>query len=455
MRHAVGTLLLALAGLAACNNTIEIDQNEAPIAVGNDDMAQPANLPVFLDGRASYDADGDDLVFHWTIDHAPEASGLMDLTDPFSPNHSTDSATTRFQPDARGTYVVELRTYDGEYYSDPTYIIIEAEEPTDVPVANCGRDQYLALGETATLDGGQSVDPLGGVLDYEWSLVRTPSGSALEVVSPDDARSTSLSADVPGAYVVSLVVSNDQADSEPSSCTIFFEGDNQAPTADAGDDFPAMDCSDVPLDCSSSSDPDDDSLFYWWTIQAVPDGSAVDNRSISNQNAARPDIFFDEAGEYQVACSVYDGQAWSKPDVITVSVDERDFNSPPIIDAGPDRVIDLGTVECDQTTSPYYPYPLITTCDKCGSSTVTQSASVGDPDGDPFTLQWNVIKDSKVRLRGDVDELEVNIESPTLAPDSIGTIVEEAFVELVAEDCTHETAQDEITIETTCQAVLD
>ena len=387
--------------LAACNNDPVVARNAAPVASVGDDIEQPANLEVFLDGRTSYDEDGDELTFYWSIDHAPEASELDDRANAFSPNRASDASTTSFQPDAQGVYVVELVVYDGQVYSDPSYVVVTATEPTEAPVSFAGNDQVLAFGETASLDGGQSQDPLGGLLAYEWFLVDKPYNSNLgrDSVTNADQRAASFTADVPGSYGVALIVCSRQACSAADKLTLTFEGDNQVPVADGGGDFDAEDCLSVGLDCTGSSDPDNDLLFYWWTVQAVPEGSDVDNRYITNQNAAEPDVFFDIAGEYQLSCSVFDGQAWSTPDTITVSVAERSFNENPVVDLGDDLFVDYGTTEGEQER-PNSWSPLITTCDKAGESEPPLEIEpvVSDADGDDYTVLWEVIRDSKARL---------------------------------------------------------
>lgn len=449
MRLLAGTLVIALtAGLAACSDPLAVDRNEAPTAEIGDDITQPANLPVFLDGRASYDADGDEVVFHWSIDHAPGASALSSLTDPFFPNHSADAGTTRFQPDVQGVYVIVLRTYDDEYYSDPAYLIVTADEPSDRPVANAGRDQFLGEGETAFLDGGQSIDPMGGVLDYTWRLVERPYNSSLDVsdITDNDKQQASLAADVPGDYTVALTVDNGMAASDPDSARLLFEGSNVAPDANAGGDFDAMDCEFVDLNCSASVDEDGDRLYHWWAVQAVPSGSAVDNDSISNQNSVDPTVFFDVAGEYQLSCSVFDGQAWSRPDTITIDVAERDYNTAPEVDAGPDKVIDHGEFECDVSTSPRWPYPTITDCPKIPAEVVQVGQSVSDAEDDPYVMEWEVIKDSKLRLVGAIDQVTANVQTPAYQAQEVGYYEEVGFVEITATDCTGESTKDEVEV---------
>ncbi|MFT7519739.1 MAG: hypothetical protein ACI9MC_001882 [Kiritimatiellia bacterium] len=447
------TTVLAAIALTACTSEVSIDRNVAPSADTGQDIDQPANLPVFLDGRASYDADGDELVFHWTLEHAPSDSALPSMVNPFSTNHDEASATTRFQPDVQGVFIVSLMTKDSDYYSEPSYVIVTATEPSEIPQANAGNDQTLAIDSTAYLDGGQSIDPMGGVLNYAWTLVERPYNSTLDVDSVDnsDQRQAEFAADVAGRYSVALVVANGMADSDASTVSIDFVGTNEPPEADAGGDFSAMDCEpDVLLDCSGSTDPNKDRLYYWWVVQSVPEGSAVDNRSFTNQNAADPNIFFDIAGEYTVSCSVFDGQAWSRPDTIKVAVAERDYNEAPIIDPGPDQVVDGGEVDCETITLPYYPYTTSTTCDSCPADSVEVGKSIKDADSDPYTVEWTVIRDSKVRLLGATDELIATVQTPKITPNKKALDEDLSFVRVTVTDCTGESQHDDVEITTQC-----
>lgn len=451
------TASLALIALVGCDNGPVVDQNESPVAVMNDDVSQPANVRVFLDGRSSFDADGDNLEFHWTLDHAPEESQLDDQVGPLSPNHSTEAATTSFQPDVPGVYIVALRVYDGQQYSDPSYLIVTAEEPTECPVANAGNDQTLAFGETASLDGGQSVDPQGGVLDFSWTLVAKPYNSRLTVdsVTNADQKQAEFAADVAGEYGLGLVVDNGMCQSPPDRAEIAFEGDNNPPEANASGDFSAEDCQLTQLNCSASTDADNDRLFYWWTVQASPENSFVDNRSFTNQNDAEAQIFFDVDGEYQLACSVFDGQAWSRPDTITVTVDDRSYNTPPVVDVGPDIEVDYGIVECKQERVPYTWSPLTTSCDKAeAEEDIILEAKVTDPDGDDFFLEWEVIRDSRARIVGRVDTLRVDIEPPSFQPTELGRTEDISYIQLTATDCTFEEGSDEFELYTFVEGEL-
>jgi hypothetical protein len=154
-----------------------------------------------------------------------------------------------------------------------------------LPVANAGFDQVIRAGSTVRFDGSASSDPDGESLIYQWQLIARPSGSGAVLVLAD-AVDPSLLVDVPGNYLVSLVVSNGLRESEPDRVSVRATGEiaNVAPVADARcvpltcnqDECAPYDpgCwvghgSEANLSSSQSSDLNGDPLTYVWE-QVLP-----------------------------------------------------------------------------------------------------------------------------------------------------------------------------------------
>ena len=87
------------------------------------------------------------------------------------------------------------------------------------PVARAGVDQAVLTGAVTTLDGSASSDAEGDALTYQWSFTAVPTGSAAVLAGPATVR-PNFSADVPGAYVLRLLVSDSRLSSAPSSVTV-------------------------------------------------------------------------------------------------------------------------------------------------------------------------------------------------------------------------------------------
>ncbi|BAZ93218.1 uncharacterized protein FOKN1_0816 [Thiohalobacter thiocyanaticus] len=183
--------------------------NTAPLAAaGPDTTAYPGEY-VVLDGRGSYDDDGDVLHYHWTLAAAPSGSAAQ-LLDAWS-----DQAS--LVPDLHGTYRIELTVYDGAGASASDSIEITTLNAR--PVAHAGSDFSVTPGDTVTLDASASYDPDSDALSYQWSLISRPDGS-LAMLSDPAAVMPQFVADVAGDYRFSLVVNDGQLDSDPDSITV-------------------------------------------------------------------------------------------------------------------------------------------------------------------------------------------------------------------------------------------
>ena len=79
-----------------------------PVADAGDDLRVEAGTPALLDGSGSYDPDGTEISWSWSLQWAPAGSALTDadLVD-------GDTATPTLVPDVRGVYRLELVVGDG------------------------------------------------------------------------------------------------------------------------------------------------------------------------------------------------------------------------------------------------------------------------------------------------------------------------------------------------------
>ena len=162
-------LSVELRGAPGSSLALEIGRadNAPPVADAGPDQTLAVGETVWLDGSASYDLNGDRLGCAWRLVELPESS-LAELL-------GTDRPAPRFGLDAPGDYLVELLVNDGERDSEPDRVRISTEN--SAPVANAGPDRTLAVGETAVLDGGASIDVDGDSLSYAWTLPEIPEQS--------------------------------------------------------------------------------------------------------------------------------------------------------------------------------------------------------------------------------------------------------------------------------------
>jgi len=91
--------------------------------------------------------------------------------------------------------------------------------PPLAPLAVIVADQTVSLGAPAQLDGSASTAPYGAPLSYAWSLLDRPSGSAAQL-SDATVVNPYFIPDLPGDYVVQLVVCDGDQYSDPAVATI-------------------------------------------------------------------------------------------------------------------------------------------------------------------------------------------------------------------------------------------
>ncbi len=431
------------------NDTSPEVTNNAPVANAGSDVSQPADQSVDLDAHSSYDPDGDVITYHWSFEHLPDGSTLETREAPFARNNDSTAVTTIFTPDVVGTYVVQLFVQDTHgLNSAPDYVVVVAEEPENRPVADAGDDLVLVLGGTAQLDGSDSYDPQGRELTYAWTLVDVPDESSLGSSSISNAAATDASfvPDVKGVFIANLQVHNGLIDSLPDAAVVTVTGDNGAPTANAGEDIDTMDCTHVALDAGSSVDPDGDTLLYYWDLQAKPSESAATVDDFSDRSIADPTFLADVAGSYTLSVAVTDGEEWSSPDLVQLTVTERSYNSSPTVDAGANQTFKGGDVYC--TPSGY-----VYDCEDCDaiSTDLGADATVTDADSDPYTMTWTVTEGSATI--SDASTLATTVVLSDITTESLSCEETEYIFELSVTDCTGETVTDSVTFTASCCGV--
>ncbi len=183
---------------------------------------------------------------------------------------------------------------------------------------------------------------------------------------------------------------------------------NAAPTADAGPDVVVALGETAVLDGTGSSDPEGAPLAFRWSVSSRPSGSLA---ALSNASWATPTFRPDGVGEYVLQLVVNDGDLDSAADSVLVTVESGE-NALPEANAGPDRIVVLGT-----------------------EVTLDASQSVDD-DGDVLTYTWQLVSIPPSSNAVISDPMAV---SPTFVPDIEGEYVVEVRVEDEDGDVTTDT----------------
>jgi hypothetical protein len=451
--QAGGIVLVSVAAIGACNpdggDGPKVHINSAPVADAGPDIDQSADSAVTLDGSGSFDPDGQRITFVWSFDRVPDGSVVDQKEAPFSTNHDTSSSTT-FRPDKAGTYIVKLVVNDGKIESNEDYAIINIEAG-EIPVADAGPDAEGTTGETFTMDGTGSTDPLGRDLSYAWSFASVPTSSGLAALDNASTVAPSFTADVGGVYVVALVVSNGVSQSETDTAIIKVSSATPLPPiSDAGDDITdAQDCTAISLD-GSGYDPNGDEMKYLWSLQVKPEGSNASDSDIADRTAATTTFWPDAAGTYRLQLTVSDGEDWSTPDEVQIDAAERSYNTAPVVTQGENpRTLDGGSTVCEEDGYVY-------DCEECDPANVPlgDDWSVVDADGDPINITWEIT--SGTATIDDATELSTSaMLSGALPVEPDACEINEYVFTLTATDCVGDSDVETMTYNVSCCGLTD
>ena len=452
-----GAAMLALApAVTQCNTPLTPNtplvsaalNNTAPVARAGAGGEAAIGAPLTLDGTASYDPDGDEILFIWTVDSAPEASEIG--ANPFSANEDRNAGVVTVNLDVEGIYIFALVVEDtAGTQSDTDYVVYEANSALEPPVADAGANITGLEGSEACLDGSNSHDPGGAELTFAWSIVSLPEGSVLTTadLTPAD-QEVCFVPDAPGTYAVALVVDNGLTESEPDFAFVAAGSTNQGPTA-AADATSAASCDFIVLSGAGSTDPEDDALFYNWDLLVVPPGSAtvLGQTAFDDPQSETPRFYADVEGEYTVQLVVNDGEDYSTPVFLEVDVDLTTENEPPVVRVSPDAYYSSPSPSCATDS-----FGNCTSCPNCGAVTVPLDAlETTDPDEDNVHITWEILQGpantTLASEEGFINELTMPGPAGSCTT-SVNTY--QAQVQVTATDCVGDTATGLITVVYDC-----
>jgi len=261
-------------GLTATDSdTVIVDTPQAPVAqMFLNTISGQAPLQVTANGSNSYDPDGNIVDYKWTV----------------SNGQTTFGSSANFTFNQGGNYKITLTVTDNTGLTNTTQqsvnVIAKNQPPTAKLLVTPTKGNAPL---TITLNGGQSFDPDGSIVNYEW-------------IASDGERafgaSSSMTFVEAGIYVVSLVVTDDKGEVSPNvavqTITVgskppvarfsFYPREGKAPLT-------------VTLDASNSFDPDGEIIRYDWRTS---DGQKA--------NGPQPEMTFNEPGEYKITLIVED-----------------------------------------------------------------------------------------------------------------------------------------------------
>ncbi|MBI3462469.1 MAG: PKD domain-containing protein, partial [Planctomycetes bacterium] len=316
-----GTYVLRLEaadGALTGRDEITIAVNGAPrVDAGSDQLLLTSNATK-LSGEATDDglpgaASG--VTAAWTQLSGPGAATFGDV--------SALDTTVSF--DVPGKYVLRLTATDGAL-ADADDVTITVNGP---PTAKAGPDQTLLTDATTSLHGRVKDDGVPEGVTAAWTLVHGPGSVTFDDASAADTTATFSQ---PGNYVLRLSAS-DGALTDTNDVMIMV---NAAPLVGAGEDQIVLDSMTAQLHGTVSDD----------AIPNLPGGaqsrwsklSGPGTVTFGDATTLDTTATFSMPGSYLIRLTGNDGALVASDDVaITI-------NAPPVVNAGDDQIIPLGSV---------------------------------------------------------------------------------------------------------------
>ena len=310
----------------------------------------------YLDGSGSVVSEGE-VNYEWTVLNSvgDEWEETLVIT-----NSESDEMDPRFKYPkelaADTEFLVQLRVYDETNSCEDLDTVEIFIKSNMCPRSDAGEDQMLSNGcdFIATLDGSDSEDPQDEEITFLWSSL---DGYNDNFIDPTSASTNFEFPLIASDQVFSFVLTVSDAEQSTSDTVNINYLYNDAPVADAGDDFVTCDY-EFYLSSARSYDVNWNTLSYSWT--------SLDGLNISGANSSKALVTsptdLTEATEYRVVLKVDDGFCASN-DTLRVVVES---NLCPVANAGETKRI------------PKYQ----------SSSTVLDAGSSFDPDGTELEYNW-------------------------------------------------------------------
>jgi len=312
---------------------------------------------VYLDGSRSEVAEGE-LGFEWLV-LTVVGDGSWEQTLVISNSESNESDPRFKYPDelAQDTeFLVQLRVFDELESCEDFDTLSVFIQSNMCPRADAGSDQTLSNGceFQTTFDASGSEDPQGESMTFLWSSLDGYDANFL-VSDASEAIFQFPETDSDQVFSFKLVVS-DAVQSVTDTVKVFYL-DNDAPLANAGEDFSTCDYQFL-LNGNQSYDLNWNELSYNW--------SSLDGLAISDGNTSKPVVTsptdLTSPQTYRFSLSVNDGFC-SSSDTVNVVVQA---NLCPVADAGETRRVP-----------------------KFESTSISLDATNSfDPDGESLTYNW-------------------------------------------------------------------
>lgn len=300
-------------------NVTIVNVNQPPVAAASAPTTVNEGDAVTLDASASTDPDridADELTYSW----ARTGGTTPAVTITNATKAKASFTAPEVAADTQLTFTVTVT--DGSGAKSTKSVAVTVKNVDRAPVANAGADINADARSTVTLTGSGS-DPDGTAVTYEW--VQT-AGDAVTLTGADTATASFTAPDVNTAIELTFkltVTSGGQSASDLVNVTVRKSNRYPAGNIDADEG------TNVELDASGITAPNDDQLTYAWTQVGGPT-VVLTGASTAVLKFTAPEVQADTALAFSLTVTDSDG-AVAGPYVYTVNV--KQVNQAPVAKA--------------------------------------------------------------------------------------------------------------------------
>lgn len=268
---------------------------------------------ITLDGRSSFDFEGDILSYQWAIVYQPPGSALQ--------IENSNEITQSFQPQVPGFYNIHLRVKDknspNESISVAWFYVYEKEART---IAFTDKSVFAKTGSTITLDGSRSTG-IDDSVTVSWDLLNAPYNSISEINNLNTLTPT-FQIDAVGKFVFQLRLMKGSDVVSIEHLTVRGV-DNSVPVANAGEDFTITSRQNAEFSATDSFDAENDPLAFIWEVVGVSSNTTAIPYFQAN-DVEKPTLILadDFVGQVVIGLTVSDGEQKSVRDEVILTVVE-------------------------------------------------------------------------------------------------------------------------------------
>jgi hypothetical protein len=388
----------------------EADVNVPPVADigGAAVMDKYVGDDVVLDGSASRDDDGTIVKYVWNCTSHPTLN--------FTGQNTT---TVTFRPSEPGDYVFTLAVLDdnGSWSVNEDSVTIQVTSPpvnTPPDPVIAGPSVKVRPGDQVTLDGSQSSDRDGTIVEFQWRCLSHPS---LEFTGQNTTYIRFTATEV-GDYTFTLDVKDnmDAWADDPAYWTVSVKT-NVAPVANiTGPDY-GLPGVNITFSAAASVDEDGQVVAWSWNCTSHDD---LDINGSENETMFFMPMYADV---YVIVLTVMDDEdAWSA--VAEHEINITPIDQHPVADAGGDKQVRMGaSVELNGGGSYDVEGDIVTWRWKCtshptvpGLVNVDQMVASFTPP-DPGTFIFTLEVEDGTGQWSDPDEVYVTVLETNAAPE--------------------------------------